>query len=29
MYNGQKLAVDDNFVYLGTMFFYNGQFLKK
>ena len=28
MYNGQKLAVDDNFVYLGTMFSYNGRFLK-
>ena len=27
-YNGQELAVDDNFVYLGTMFFYNGRFLK-
>ena len=28
MYNGQELAVDDNFVYLGTMFSYKGQFLK-
>ena len=28
MYNGQELAVDDNFVYLGTMFSYNGRFLK-
>ena len=28
MYNGQELTVDDNFVYLGTMFSYNGRFLK-
>ena len=28
MYNGQELAVDDNFVYLGTMFSYNGRLLK-
>ena len=28
IYNGQELAVDDNFVYLGTMFSYNGRFLK-
>ena len=28
MYNGQKLDVDDSFVYLGTMFSYNGRFTK-
>ena len=28
MYNGQELDVDDSFVYLGTMFSYNGQFSK-
>ena len=28
MYNGQELAVGDNFVYLGNMFSYNGRFLK-
>ena len=28
MYYGQELAVDDNFVYLGTMFSYYGRFLK-
>ena len=26
MYNGQELDVDDSFVYLGTMFSYNGRF---
>ena len=28
MYNGQELDVDDSFVYLGTMFSYNGHFIK-
>ena len=28
MYNGQELDVDDSFVYLGTMFSYNGRFIK-
>ena len=28
MYNGQELNVDDSFVYLGTMFSYNGRFSK-
>ena len=28
MYNGQELDVDDSFVYLGTMFSYNGRFVK-
>ena len=28
MYNGQELDVDDTFVYLGTMFSYNGRFIK-
>ena len=27
-YNGQALEIDENFVYLGTMFSYNGRFLK-
>ena len=27
-YNGQALDIDDNFVYLGTLFSYNGRFLK-
>ena len=27
-YNGQALEIDENFVYLGTLFFYNGRFLK-
>ena len=26
LYNGQELSVDDNFVYLGTTFSYNGRF---
>ena len=26
LYNGQKLSVDDSFVYLGTTFSYNGLF---
>ena len=28
-YNGQALEIDKNFVFLGTMFSYNGRFLKK
>ena len=28
MYNGQEWDVDDSFVYLGTMFSYNGRFNK-
>lgn len=28
LYNGQELSVDDSFVYLGTMFSYNGHFTK-
>ena len=28
MYNGHELDVDDSFVYLGTMFCYNGRFIK-
>ena len=28
MYNGQDLDVDGTFVYLGTMFSYNGHFIK-
>ena len=28
MYNRQELDVDDSFVYLGTMFSYNGRFIK-
>ena len=28
MYNGQELDVDDSFVYLGTMFSYNGLLSK-
>ena len=28
MYNGQELDVDDSFVYLGTMFSYDGRFIK-
>ena len=27
-YNGQALEIDENFVYLGAMFSYNGRFLK-
>ena len=27
-YNGQALEIDENLVYLGTMFSYNGRFLK-
>ena len=29
MFNWQELDVDDSFVYLGTMFSYNGRFIKK
>ena len=29
MYNGQELDVDDSFVYLGTMFSYNGRFINQ
>ena len=28
MYNGQELAVEDYFVYLETLFSFNGRFLK-